>query len=206
MSREQLIQELCDELSDGGIRQYPYWQTLLERAVDTLQGPAEQATCPQCLGAGSYAGVYSRHECECKQAPADPPCKTCNGTGMVDDGEIDCYPNGEPYENGPVKCVKDCPACAASRAQAAPQGTTSDQYRAELYDEVWEKARSMGYGNVTNALIELERMKAAPQPELTAEELDALFTPGNGNKARRRAEALGIELPLGIDSEGGSHD
>ncbi|WCD79189.1 Lar family restriction alleviation protein [Pseudomonas sp. TUM22785] len=41
-------------------------------------------------------------------------------------------------------------------------GTTSDQYRAELYDEVWQKARDMGYGNVTNALVELERMKATP--------------------------------------------
>lgn len=33
---------------------------------------------------------------------------------------------------------------------------------AELYDEVWEKARDMGYGNVTDALVELERMNAAP--------------------------------------------
>ena len=38
-------------------------------------------------------------------------CVTCNGSGIVDDGEIDCYENGEPYEHGPVKCVKDCPDC-----------------------------------------------------------------------------------------------
>ncbi len=44
--------------------------------------------------------------------------------------------------------------------QRAIAGTTSDQYRAELYDEVWEKARDMGYGNVTDALVALERMKA----------------------------------------------
>lgn len=49
--------------------------------------------------------------------------------------------------------------CAAPPAAA---GTTSDQYRAELYDEVWQKARDMGYGNVTDALVELERIKAAP--------------------------------------------
>lgn len=49
--------------------------------------------------------------------------------------------------------------------QTAPQGTTSDKYRAELYDEVWEKARSMGYSNVTDALVELERMKTAAPPE-----------------------------------------
>lgn len=41
MSKDQLIQELCEELSDGGIRQYPYWQTLLERAVDALQAPGD---------------------------------------------------------------------------------------------------------------------------------------------------------------------
>lgn len=53
---------------------------------------------------------------------------------------------------------------AAPTAPTAPtvkteQGTTSDQYRAELYDEVWQKARDMGYGNVTDALVELERLK-----------------------------------------------
>lgn len=44
----------------------------------------------------------------------------------------------------------------------AEQGTTSDKYRAELYDEVWQKARDIGYGNVTDALVELERLKPAP--------------------------------------------
>lgn len=51
---------------------------------------------------------------------AQPKCKTCGGQGVVDDGEIDCYPNGEPFVCGPVKCVKDCPDCgAAGNAQAA---------------------------------------------------------------------------------------
>ena len=53
-------------------------------------------------------------------------------------------------------------AAPAPSTVKAEQGTTSDQYRAELYDEVWEKARGMGYGNVTDALVDLERMKAAP--------------------------------------------
>lgn len=43
--------------------------------------------------------------------PSAPKCKTCNGTCMVDDGEITCSEGGIPYENGPVKCVKDCPDC-----------------------------------------------------------------------------------------------
>lgn len=33
-------------------------------------------------------------------------------------------------------------------------GTASDKYKAELYDEVWQKARDMGYNNVTDALSE----------------------------------------------------
>lgn len=57
------------------------------------------------------------------------------------------------------------PLYATPPAAKQPTGTASDQYRAELYDEVWERARSMGYGNVTGALADLERMKSAEQPE-----------------------------------------
>ncbi len=46
-------------------------------------------------------------------------CRTCNGSRMVDDGEITCSEVGVPYENGPVKCVKDCPDCAAPSLPAA---------------------------------------------------------------------------------------
>ncbi len=46
-----------------------------------------------------------------------------------------------------------------SEAIAAPCTTTSDQYRAELYDEMFEKARSMGFGNIIGALTELERLR-----------------------------------------------
>lgn len=41
-------------------------------------------------------------------------------------------------------------------------GTTSDKYRAELYDEVWQRATGMGYGNVTEALAKLAQLQAAP--------------------------------------------
>lgn len=40
------------------------------------------------------------------------------------------------------------------------EGTTGYKYRAELYDEVWQKARDMGYGNVTMALDDLAAFKA----------------------------------------------
>ncbi|MDH0894660.1 MULTISPECIES: hypothetical protein [unclassified Pseudomonas] len=56
-------------------------------------------------------------------------------------------------------------ACAA---QPSPDGSSSDKTRAELYDEVWQKARDMGYGNVTGALLELDRIKAR-QADLSAE-------------------------------------
>lgn len=45
-------------------------------------------------------------------------CKTCNGRGLVDDGEINCFEDGTPYSNGPVKCVKECPDCRPRRASA----------------------------------------------------------------------------------------
>ncbi len=57
---------------------------------------------------------------------------------------------------------------AVLEAWPLTSGTTSDKYRAELYDETWGKARGMGYGNVTEALAELARMKAAERPDTHA--------------------------------------
>ncbi|EOZ3000259.1 TPA: hypothetical protein ACRNIQ_000133 [Pseudomonas aeruginosa] len=54
-------------------------------------------------------------------AQPSPKCATCGGTGMVDDGEITCSEGGIPYENGPVKCVKDCPACKAQPSPVQPE-------------------------------------------------------------------------------------
>lgn len=65
-------------------------------------------------------------------------CSTCNGAGVVDDGEIDCYSNGEPFVCGPVKCVKDCPVCAAR-----PQPVT--EQREITFDRRWSLARD-GFG------------------------------------------------------------
>lgn len=52
---------------------------------------------------------------------------------------------------------------AAERDQMRTElgdGTTGNKYRAELYDEVWQKARDMGFGNVTNALSTLAVQRA----------------------------------------------
>lgn len=56
------------------------------------------------------------------------------------------------------------PAFPVYAEQPAPvaEGTTSDKYRAELYDEVWQKARQLGFGNVTEALTFLEREVGEP--------------------------------------------
>ncbi|HCF2674855.1 TPA: hypothetical protein NIB13_003509 [Pseudomonas aeruginosa] len=59
-------------------------------------------------------------------AQPSPKCATCGGTGMVDDGEITCSEGGIPYENGPVKCVKDCPDC-----KAQPSPAPAEQAEAE---------------------------------------------------------------------------
>ncbi|MEW3624639.1 hypothetical protein QOZ09_05355 [Pseudomonas aeruginosa] len=72
-------------------------------------------------------------------AQPSPKCSTCGGTGMVDDGEIDCYSDGTPFENGPVKCVKDCPACKAqpSPAQAKQAEQPEVVARVDGTDEDW---------------------------------------------------------------------
>lgn len=54
-------------------------------------------------------------------AQPSPKCTTCGGAGMVDDGEITCSEGGIPYENGPVKCVKDCPSCKAHPSPTQPE-------------------------------------------------------------------------------------
>lgn len=52
-------------------------------------------------------------------APAEPvTCKGCAGRGVVDDGWI-TGSGGVEYENGPVKCVKDCPVCNGKGTQPA---------------------------------------------------------------------------------------
>ncbi|QJP06318.1 hypothetical protein [Pseudomonas multiresinivorans] len=62
-------------------------------------------------------------------AQPSPACSTCNDTGMVDDGEITHSEGGIPYENGPVKCVKDCPTCKAQPSPAPELVNALRQYQ-----------------------------------------------------------------------------
>ena len=48
-----------------------------------------------------------------KGEPVAAECNTCGGKRIVDDGELVCSSGGIPYENGPIKLVKDCPACTS---------------------------------------------------------------------------------------------
>ncbi|XVA40108.1 hypothetical protein ACOXC8_19280 [Pseudomonas aeruginosa] len=66
-------------------------------------------------------------------AQPSPKCATCGGTGMVDDGEITCSEGGIPYENGPVKCVKDCPDCKAQPSPAQAEQAEAEAERPEVF-------------------------------------------------------------------------
>lgn len=48
--------------------------------------------------------------------------------------------------------------------QPEPISSTSDKYKAELYDEVWQLARDMGFGNVTDALMKLQSQLQGKKP------------------------------------------
>lgn len=87
----------------------------------------------------------------CGGKGVDPACReetciVCGGSGVVDDGEIDCYPNGEPFQNGPIKCVKDCPACKG-RSAASVQGL--EVQRGEPTDAEVDAALIAHHLNVT---------------------------------------------------------
>ncbi|WP_132781212.1 hypothetical protein [Pseudomonas aeruginosa] len=69
-------------------------------------------------------------------ASPPPKCATCGGTGMVDDGEITCSQGGIPYENGPVKCVKDCPDCKAQPSPAQSEQAQHDRIVGALRAEI----------------------------------------------------------------------
>lgn len=128
----------------------------------------EVAKCPCCDGSGGrYDNYGNAEQCQwCYErsvaiaapgAPADlPECGCCGQTG---------------------ECDADCDARQAAATAPVVDGTTSDKYRAELYDEVWQRARDMGCGNVTEALVELERLKAAAPAVQADEECAHEFVP-----------------------------
>lgn len=89
--------------------QYSMSQETMHDALEALhewrklKADAEPAAreCNACQGSG-YAHANGM--------PVTGACNTCHGKGVVDDGEI-AESGGLPFENGPVKCVKNCPDC-----------------------------------------------------------------------------------------------
>jgi hypothetical protein len=85
--------------------------------------------CPGCHGSGEQQ-FMTRH-----LGPNDyevaGQCSKCGGSGVVDDGFLTHSEGGIRYENGPIKCVKDCPSCKGSgsapqsrQASAGQEGVT----------------------------------------------------------------------------------
>lgn len=75
---------------------------------------------------------------------------------------------GDP-EMSPYKDRVTCKRCLKILTAAKADRALEDQkYKADLYDEVWQKARDMGFANVTMALAKLSE-PAPTVPELTAE-------------------------------------
>lgn len=103
MSAADFVARYCRE---SGISEADFYQSQVPMPdADSPYGWAAIANNPASIKAHVRIHMAAAD-------PSAPECKTCNGTGMVDDGEITCSEGGIPYENGPVKCVKDCPDCA----------------------------------------------------------------------------------------------
>lgn len=66
---------------------------------------------------------------------------------------------GPEWEASPGLYADPIPLYTCPAEQPATDSSTSDKYKAELYDEVWQLARDLGYGNVTDALMKLQSNK-----------------------------------------------
>ncbi|AOY90518.1 hypothetical protein BKK79_00750 [Cupriavidus sp. USMAA2-4] len=96
-------------------------------------------------------------------------CKRCGGSGFVDDGEITGC-GGVEFENGPVRCVKDCPNCAAPAPSACPAAPTDRVQRDVMFilnvlqDVNAAMPTSAAHRITTSNAIEKARALLASQP------------------------------------------
>lgn len=86
---------------------------LLDALVEQVQMHAIPST--QCKERPAYERAISL--IARLKAGATVACPHCTGAGDVDDGYLYCSEGGIPYENGPIKCKKQCPACNGSGVQ-----------------------------------------------------------------------------------------
>ncbi|WP_350403426.1 hypothetical protein ABCR88_21015 [Pseudomonas sp. W17] len=78
-------------------------------------------------------------------------------------GEVEVTPlYTRPAEQPAPVAFPGYPPVPEDRQLPAPvaDSTTSDKYKTELYDEVWQLARDLGFGNVTDALMKLKKQPA----------------------------------------------
>jgi len=94
-------------------------------------------------------------------------CERCGGSGFVDDGEI-TGSGGVDFENGPVKCVKDCPDCAAPQPVAINEGGMLVRVRKEKFEALMDALdRAEGKGYLPDAIAQEWQefdYVSAPQP------------------------------------------
>ena len=91
-----------------------------------------------------------------------------------------------------------CKRCLKIREKEKARIAAEDQkYKAELYDEVWALAKSLGYFNVTTALADAERYQVLRQADVDTIHNGGLFaglTPDNivvnGNDLDQRVDAV----------------
>lgn len=104
-------------------------------------------------------------------------CKRCGGSRLVDDGEI-TGSGGVEFENGPVRCVKDCPDCATPQPSA--KTLTDEQILAlnhgeRYFSESPSKYPEAGHGTQYHCgapgLLKFARALLAAQP--SEDKLDA---------------------------------
>lgn len=101
-------------------------------------------------------------------AGAEGSCKTCGGTRVVDDGEI-TGSGGVEFENGPIKCVKDCPDCTVPAQAAEPVAIPAgyvlvpvEPTQAMLDRGYWPCTQGRGAKSVWGEM--LRAIPAAPHP------------------------------------------
>jgi hypothetical protein len=78
---------------------------------ETKQAPAVEAKSYDPFN--PIDGVIS-NKAPAVEAAREATCATCKGLGVVDEGEI-TGSGGVEFENGPIKCFKDCPQCVGKR-------------------------------------------------------------------------------------------
>lgn len=121
---------------------------------EMISVPRELAElCAQCLSNSGYC-----HEANTLRALLAKPAEQHQGEPVV----YRCrHSENEPWFFSDKPGYWEWqPLYTRPAEQPAPVSSSSDKYKAELYDEVWQLARDMGFGNVTDALMKLKKQPA----------------------------------------------